>query len=81
MGMHVKGRVCLTIVRPQTESCLTSPSLSLLLVHAPQFPVGKPQAVSMPATPTSALQSYSIAKTLESPVPYLNNQDPCHRPQ
>lgn len=41
-------------------------SLLLLLVHAPKFLVCEPQAVSIPATPTSALQSNSTVKTLES---------------
>lgn len=64
--------------KKKKKSYLSSLSLSLLLVHAPKFLICNLQAVSILSTSTSTLQSYSTAKTLESPVPHLSSQDPCY---
>ena len=56
----MKVCVCLT----WKKSYIPSSSLLLPLVHAPKLLVYNPQVISISATPTSALQGYSIVKTL-----------------
>lgn len=82
VGMHVNEGVCLFDNNKASDKKL--PNIVIVVItlsSCTHIPFLQASAVSIPATPTSALQSNSIVKTLESPVPHLNNLDACHGSQ